>query len=169
MKDFNNDDKNNLIIIFNKDFTYSHLFILLIYLLLITPPQRSPMYEVDDAPLSVQSQSSIQLLQSGRKCERRHELPQPQHRLLTHEQTAIKPAVIVGNCYYYRGNNICSSKLTSTFRLKCCYVKTSQLALPQCDLQDRRDYFATLSHRAFLSTLIAVFIQSCLFYSSKPP
>lgn len=44
--------------------------------------------EVDDASLFVQSQSSIQLLQSGRKCERRHELPQPQHRLLTHEQTS---------------------------------------------------------------------------------
>lgn len=126
------------------------------------------MYEVDDASLFVQSQSSIQLQQSGRKCERRHELPQPQHRLLTHEQTAIKPAVIAGNCYYYRGNNICSSKLTSTFRLKCCYVKTSQLALTQCDLQDCRDYFATLSHRTFF-----VCIDSCIYtimplYSSKP-
>lgn len=71
----------------------------------------------------------------------REELPQPQHRLLAHEQTAIKPALRAGNCYYYRTNNICSSKLTSTFRLKCCYVKTSQLVLSlahtQCDLQDQ--------------------------------
>ena len=55
------------------------------------------------------------------------DLAAPQHRWLTHEQSATKQAAVQANCYYYTSNNMCSRELTSTFRLKCCYVQTPQL------------------------------------------
>lgn len=52
-------------------------------------------------------------------------LPEPQH-LLTHKQTANKPAATQSNVYcYYTVDNICSCTLTSTFTHCCCYVGTS--------------------------------------------
>lgn len=56
-------------------------------------------------------------------------LPEPQH-LLTHKQTANKPAVAENNGYCYDTvDNICSSKLTSTFRHCCCYEVDASLFL----------------------------------------
>ena len=64
---------------------------------------------------------------SGENVRGGTDLAPPQHRWLTHEQSATKQAVVRANCYYYTSNNMCSPELTSTFKLKCCYVPTSQL------------------------------------------